>query len=126
MIFNVIVGLIVFLVFLGCQGYFCYLHPAIWFIKTVKTYCNPNLSIWGIVLTRYSSRTVITREATRMLEDTAKSIGTKVFKTKIRECSAVKEAQMFQKGIFSYAPKSNAATDYEALIDELIKEDKSK
>ena len=92
-------------------------------IRTVKTYCNPALTILGILITRYSSRTIIAREASRMLEDAAKSIGTTVFTTKIRECSAIKEAQMFQKGIFSYAPKSNATTDYKALINEILKED---
>lgn len=89
-------------------------------IKTVKTYCNPALKILGILLTRYTPRTIITREATRMLEDTAQSIGTKVFNIKIRECSAIKEAQMFQKSLFSYAPKSNAAIDYKLLVNELI------
>jgi cellulose biosynthesis protein BcsQ len=32
---------------------------------------------------------------------------------------AVKEAQSYRKDIFSYAPRSNATTDYRDLIEEL-------
>lgn len=92
-------------------------------IQTVKKYCNPNLSIMGIVLTRYNGRSVIRREVAEMLEQTAGSLHTKLYKTKIRECTAIVEAQATKESIFSYAPKSNAATDYKALIDEIFGEE---
>ena len=56
------------------------------------------------------------------LEDTAKKLGTKVFATPIRVCTAIQEAQATQSNIYSYAPKSNAAADYTALIDDILKE----
>ena len=40
-------------------------------IETVKKYCNPGLKVYGIVLTRYSARAVISREVTAMMEETA-------------------------------------------------------
>ena len=46
------------------------------------------------------------------LEAAAQLIGAKVYKTSIRECVAVKEAATTGKSIFDYAPKSNAAKDY--------------
>jgi chromosome partitioning protein len=93
-------------------------------IETVKRYCNSKLSIMGIVLTRYSSRSIISREVAEMLEQTAEQLNTKLYKTKIRECTAIKEAQATKQNIFSYAPKSNATADYKALVDEIIREGK--
>ena len=93
-------------------------------IETVKKYCNSSLSIMGIVLTRYSSRAIISREVTEMIEQTAQSLNTKVFNTRIRECTALKEAQAVKENIFTYAPKSNATADYTALINEILGEEK--
>lgn len=92
-------------------------------IDAVKEYCNPNLKVGGIILTRYSSRTVISREISETLEKTATGLNTRLCRTKIRECTAIKEAQAMQQSIFDYAPKSNGAEDYAALIEELLKEE---
>jgi len=86
----------------------------------IKKYTNTSLKIDGILLTRYSSRSVLSKDLTRMIEQAAKDLGSKVFSARIRECIAVKEAQAMQQDIFAYAPKSNAATDYTAFIDELL------
>lgn len=90
-------------------------------IDTVKTYCNPGLTVFGIVLTRYSARAIISREVAEMMQETAAALQTQLFHTKIRECIAVKEAQAMRQPIFTYAPKSNAAADYKALIAEIQK-----
>lgn len=88
-------------------------------IRTVKRYCNKDLSIKGILATRYQSRTNLTKELTALLEETAQSLDTKVFKTKIRECIALKEAQAMKQDIFTYSPKSNASEDYKQFIEEV-------
>lgn len=90
-------------------------------IKTVKQYCNPRLEIAGILITRYNPRQVITRDITELLEQAAAALETKVFNTRIREAVAIREAEASQQDIFSYAPKSNATTDYKNLIKELSK-----
>ena len=92
-------------------------------IETVKQYCNPALTIKGIVLTRYNSRAIISREVADMIEQTAGQLQTKLYKAKIRECTAIKEAQATQQDIYSYAPRSNATADYTALIDEILGEE---
>ncbi len=92
-------------------------------IETVKKYCNNSLEILGILLTRYNSRAIISREVAEMLEKTAKKLNTKLYNTKIRECTAIKEAQAMKESIFAYAPKSNATSDYKALIDEILKQE---
>lgn len=93
-------------------------------IQTVKQYCNPSLEVMGIVLTRYSARAILSREVAEMIEQTAANLNTKLYKATIRENISVKEAQASQQNIFEYAPKSNAAADYSALVDEII--DRSK
>ena len=90
-------------------------------IETVKKYCNPSLSIMGIVITRFNGRSIIRREVAEMLEHTADQLHTKLFSSKIRECTALVEAQATKQNIYSYAPRSNATADYKALVDESIK-----
>ena len=90
-------------------------------IETVKKYCNPSLSIMGIVITRFNGRSIIRREVAEMLEHTADQLHTKLFSSKIRECTALVEAQATKQNIYSYAPRSNATADYKALVDEIIK-----
>lgn len=91
-------------------------------IDTIRKYCNHDLKVYGILLTRYNSRTAITKEVTSMMEDTAGQLRSKVFKSRIRECTAIKEAQAMKQDIFSYAPRSNAATDYKALLSEMLED----
>ena len=90
-------------------------------IETVKKYCNPSLSIMGIVITRFNGRSIIRREVAEMLERTADQLHTKLYSSKIRECTALVEAQATKQNIYSYAPRSNATADYKALVDEIIK-----
>lgn len=89
-------------------------------IQTVEKYCNAELSIKGLLITRYNARAVLTKDMTDLLEDTAKQLHTKLYKTRIRECIALKEAQASQKDIFTYSPKSNATADYTAFIKEVL------
>jgi chromosome partitioning protein len=89
-------------------------------IDTVKKYCNNDLYIMGILLTRYSHRSIISKEMAEVIDETAGKLKTKLYEAKIRECTALKEAQATRQSIFSYAPKSNAAIDYNALIEEII------
>ena len=95
-------------------------------IKAVKKYCNPNLKIEGILLTRYNPRTILSREVSEMAEKLAKKLETKLFKAKIRDAIAVKEAQISQESLFKYAPKSNVTKDYEGFINEFLGKERSK
>ena len=89
-------------------------------VNTIKAYCNPALTLQGIVITRYNDRATINKQLKAQLEQYAKDNGTKLFKTAIRECTALKEATLTQQSIFKYAPKSNAAADYTALCEEIF------
>lgn len=88
-------------------------------MQPVKEFTNPDLTVEGILLTRYNGRTSLSREVVKMAETVAAQLHTKVFKTTIREAVAVKEAQMWQESLYEYAPKANVTADYEALVDEI-------
>lgn len=89
-------------------------------VKTIKRYCNPALSIDGILLTRFNGRAIISRDFSDMLSQTAEQMGTRVYDARIRECTAVKEAVAVKKDIYTYAPRSNAAADYSNFIEEFL------
>lgn len=93
-------------------------------MQPVQKYCNPALRIEGILLTRFTQRSVLSREVVELMEQLAAKIDTKVFRTKIREAVGIKEAQISRQSIFAYAPKSKVADDYRALIDELLAQGK--
>lgn len=89
-------------------------------IKPVKKYTNPSLQIAGILLTRYNPRSVLSREVADLTAQLAKKLHTKLYKTTIREAIAIKEAQISQQDIFTYAPKAKVAEDYNHFIDEYL------
>lgn len=89
-------------------------------IKLVRKHTNPELNIEGILLTRYNGRAIISRDMKQNLLEVAQLLNTKVFSQPIRECTAVKEAEAMQRDIFTFAPRSNASRDYNAVLDEII------
>lgn len=89
-------------------------------LDVIRENTNKGLQIEGILVTRYSARTVLSRDAMEALKEKARSMNTKVFNTTIRECISIKEAQAVRESIHTYAPRSNASKDYSALIDEIL------
>ena len=86
-------------------------------LKTLKKPLN------GIVLTRYTSRMIISKQITEDIEKLAAELQTKVYNSRIRECVAVRESQLMQQDIFSYDETATAAQDYTALVDEIMQEE---
>lgn len=90
-------------------------------ILQVRRFCNPDLNVTGVLFTRYSSRTTLARnmweQTYRLAEE---KLGLHCFVHPIREGVAVKEAQALRVPLCRYAPKSNPAQDYEAVLDEII------
>lgn len=89
-------------------------------LQTVKKYCNPDLALLGIVLTRFNGRAVLSRDIAHLIDKTAAHLETSLYRSTIRECTALKEAQAVKQSIYAYAPKSNAAIDYSALVVEIL------
>ncbi len=93
------------------------LHRA---IEKDRKYCNRDLKVAGILLTRYSSRNVLSKNLKTVFEDIAEKMETRVFDATIRENISIKEAQVMHRTIFDYAPTSNGANDYVAFVTELL------
>ena len=93
-------------------------------IESVKQYTNPSIKIEGILLTRYTSRTILSRDMTENIKGLAERLKTRVFRATIREAVNVREAQISQKSIFKFAPKANVTQDYLNFINELFEERK--
>ena len=87
-------------------------------IEAVRSYCNPGLRVGGILLTRYNGRNNVTRYLEELIAEAAERLGAKVYQTRIRECAYLKEAKTMRQDIYSYSPRSNAAKDYNAFVDE--------
>lgn len=95
-------------------------------VNTVKRYCNPRLTIDGILLTRYSPRSILSREVQGLMEQLARKLGTRLYRATIREAIAVKEAQISRQNLFEYAPHANVTEDYRAFLQELVPPEKNR
>lgn len=93
-------------------------------IYSIKGNINPNLRILGIVFTRYTSNTNNSKAMSLTIKQIADMYGIKVFKTFIRNNVAVKNSQSAQVDLIKFNASANAAVDYMALTDEIIKEAK--
>lgn len=89
-------------------------------LDTARQNGNSSLKVEGILVTRYSQRQIITRDTVTLLEQAAQQMKTKVFKARIRDSVAVREAQALQTDLFKYAPLSTSAQDYKAFVKELL------
>lgn len=82
---------------------------------------NPDLSILGVVLTRYDQRPKLNRYLRDVIERTGQEIEAPLLAT-IRPGVAIREAQAMQKSIYEYAPKSKPAQDYKTLYEKIKEE----
>ena len=89
-------------------------------IETVRNSLNPTLKVLGILLIKYSNRTVLNRDIKAMIEEYAEQMNTTVFKTTIREGIAVAEAQTVREPLIDYAKSSKPNIDYKAFTTELL------
>lgn len=91
-------------------------------IERVKIRANTGLRVDGILLTKYSNRSVLSRDLKEAIAAKAIEMGTKVYNTTIREGVSIREAQAQRMNIFEYAPESNPAKDYACFISEYLGE----
>lgn len=91
-------------------------------INTIRTYTNKNLKILGVLLTRYSKRSVLTRQMRDVIKETAENIGAKLYDTEIVESVVMRESNAVKQDIFTYAPKSKVAQCYLKIVKDIISE----
>jgi len=90
-------------------------------VKKVKKYCNPNVEVVGILLTRFNPRTNISKQIKELTEQLGQYIDAPIYSTYIRSGIVVEEAQATRTDIFTYSGKSTVAEDYKAFINEYLK-----
>ena len=89
-------------------------------IQSARENVNADLKIYGVLLTRVSSKNKTAMQIADLFKQAAMTMNTRVFTSQIRESATVRTAQALQRDILSYRPKSNAARDYQAFINELM------
>jgi chromosome partitioning protein len=95
-------------------------------INQVKRYCNNDLKVAGILLTRYNPRTILSKDITSTIQkNIAVQLETQVFNSYIRSSVSIQEAQTQQANILEYAPSATAQVDYAKFVDEFIQGNKN-
>lgn len=91
-------------------------------IGLVRRYSNKDLKIDGLLMVMNDPRTNLSKEVQQVIPEVCEQLGTKHFENFIRRAQAVKEAQKRRISLFTWAPDSTAAKDYEAFIDEYLRD----
>lgn len=86
-------------------------------ISLVKETLQPNLTVFGAVITMYDSRTKLSKE---VLEELYRFFPDKIFRSVIPRSVRLAEAPSFGKTIKGYDPTSKAARAYERLAKEFL------
>ena len=99
--------------------------------KRVKKYTNKDVNIDGILITRYSGRTNISRDVKEVTEKLGAYIDAPVYRTTIRNGVLVEDAQAEQMDILEYCVEKNkrerdraVANDYENFVKEFIEKER--
>lgn len=76
--------------------------------------------VLGLLLVRYTARTVLCRNIDSVAHDIAADMDTNVFRTRIRESVTVGEAQSFGQPLIEFAPKALVTQNYIDFTDEVL------
>lgn len=115
-----------YLCMISCDGLVVPLSADVTAIGTVKAIYRSvsdigNLKIYGFVFNKFDSRSNLQKAAVDAVEQMAKKIGTKVFKTHIRSASAMAESWNLHIGICDYKTRTakNISEDIRNFVNEL-------
>lgn len=87
-------------------------------MKMVKKRLNPELDVFGVVMTMYDSRTTLSKE---VVEEVRKYFGKKVFKTIIPRSVKLSEAPSHGMPITMYSRVNKGALAYRNLAKEVVR-----
>jgi chromosome partitioning protein len=86
-------------------------------LAMVRENLNPNVGVQGIVATMFDGRTLHSREAIEILEE---SFGELVYRTRIRKTVRYAEAPVKGSSVLKYDPSGAAAEAYRELAREIV------
>ena len=87
-------------------------------MKMVKTRLNPDLDIFGVLMTMYDSRTSLSKQ---VAEEVKNYFNDKMFKTVIPRNVRLSEAPSYGMSIIEYDKSSKGAEAYRDLAKEVVK-----
>jgi len=86
--------------------------------EKVKARSNPELSLLGVLITMYDKRIIIAKDSEDHIR---KMFNDRVFKTIISKSVRLEESPAYKESIFTFAPTSRGAVEYQELAKEIIK-----
>jgi chromosome partitioning protein len=87
-------------------------------IEKVKSRANPALQLVGVLVTLHDRRTTLSHD----IVDQIKGVfGEKVFRSMISKSVRLEESPAYKESIFTYAPKSSGAVEYEEVCREVLR-----
>ena len=86
-------------------------------IEKVKGRPNPKLELLGVLVTLHDKRTTLGKE---VYEQIRRVFGPKLFETVITKSVRLEESPAYKESIFTFAPQSSGAVEYEKLCKEVL------
>jgi len=87
-------------------------------INKIKKISNIEFKILGVIITLYDKRTNISKDVLKRIK---KVFGDKVFDTVVTKSVKLEESPAYKESIFTFAPRSIGATQYQEIAKEIIK-----
>ncbi|MGI8813438.1 MAG: ParA family protein [Pyrinomonadaceae bacterium] len=87
-------------------------------IEKVRARPNPDLNLLGVLVTLFDRRTSLSKDVEAHIRNV---FGKKTFKTVISRSVRLEESPAHKKPIFTYAPRSSGAIEYQLLSKEVLK-----
>jgi chromosome partitioning protein len=87
-------------------------------VQLVRQSLNPRLELFGLVLTMYTKRTVLSEQ---VKTEVSEHFGNKLFQTVVPRNVRLAEAPSFGRTIFEHDKWSKGARAYKALAQEVVK-----
>lgn len=89
-------------------------------LDEIKDETDKNISIAGLLLTKYTNRTNVSKLLEKSVNSAAKLLNTKVFESRIRQATVLQESQIAKINLLEYAPKAPVTSDYLLFVNELL------
>lgn len=86
-------------------------------LERIRARPNPELQLLGVLVTLYDKRTNLARD---IYKQVCKVFGDKVFKTIIGKNVRLEESPAYKETIFTFAPDSSGAEEYDRLAREVL------
>jgi len=87
-------------------------------IEKIRKIANTELSIIGVIITLYDKRTNISKDVVKQIIGV---FGDNVFETVVSKSVKLEESPAYKESIFTYAPNSVGAAQYQQIAEEILK-----